>query len=125
MNITIDLGSTGTFTERRIDFHDLESIALAGQTLSLDFIFADGKHINASTVQHIADLVLYTSALSSGEFTGGADTDGHGTGFCLDASLSPLHAARLLGRGACFESGATEVTCGLLPLLQGWNPPVP
>lgn len=108
--ISIDLGfSPNITTQAGSAFTDLNGTQLQGQTLSLDFLFANGKFARLFSVTSPGFKVLITLNTSGSGVVGFLD----GTGNLLDSSGSALGSPDFLG-SAAGDDGSMAVA--LLPL---------
>lgn len=92
VTIPIDLGNSGfSFDDISFPFNDLNGTSLAGQNLSVDFIFADPAFVRLFTVTTDFDaaLRLETNGSNIGFLTG--------TGYLINAQGNALHTAEILG----------------------------
>ena len=111
--ISIDLGSSPNIaTHVDTFFSDLNGTSLQGQTLSLDFLFANGKFARLFSVTDPSFAILITLNTSGSGVVGYLG----GTGSLLDQNGAALGSPDLLG-SASFDDGSMAV--GLFPLLSG------
>jgi hypothetical protein len=89
--IPINLGSSGFSFDISFPFNDLNGTSLAGQNLSVDFIFTNPAFVRLFTVttDFGAAVRLDTNGSDVGFLTG--------TGFLIDAQGNALHTAEKLG----------------------------
>jgi hypothetical protein len=92
-------------------FGDLNGTQLLGQTLSLDFNFANGKFARLFSVTNPAFGILITLNISSSGAVGSLD----GTGTLLDSSGHTLGSPEALGSA----SGDGFIAVAMFPLLSG------
>jgi hypothetical protein len=110
--ILIDVGSAPNITTHvSATFNDLNGTALQGQTLSLDFLFANGHFARLFSVTNPQFGILITLNISGSGDVGFLD----GTGFLLDQNGNALGAPEALGS----ISGPDSLTVGLFPLRSG------
>jgi hypothetical protein len=111
--IAIDLGPPPKITQQAQGlFNDLNGTALAGQTLSLDFIFTNGNFARLFTVTtdtFASRITLQTNGIGVVGFLSG-------TGYLLDQQGNPLTPPTDLG-SASGSDGSLDA--GLFPLLSG------
>lgn len=111
--ISIDLGAAPNITSQvQTTFSDLNGTLLQGQSLSLDFLFSNGKFARLFSVTNPSFAVLITLNTTGSGVVGFLD----GTGYLLDQSGSALGSPELLG-SASGSDGTMSV--GLFPLLSG------
>jgi hypothetical protein len=112
-NIGIDLGPPGRLSQdTRISFSDLNGIALAGQTLSLDFLFRNGEfgRLFTSTKESFEISVTLQTLPPGGSGFAGFPS---GMGNLVDRHFHPLQPAQDLGRSAGDDG---SLTVGLFSL---------
>lgn len=111
--ISIDLGPSPNITQH-VDtmFSDLSGTQLQGQTLSLDFLFANGKFARLFSVTDPSFAILITLNTSGSGVVGFLG----GTGYLLNQSGGALGAAESLGSVSGTDG---SISAGLFPLLSG------
>jgi hypothetical protein len=113
LTIGIDLGEPATFSsDTTVPFEDLNGTSLLGQTLSLDFLFADNEFVRLFTLTGGAYSVGLSLQTNLSGFVGFLD----GMGFLMDDNGAPLHTQQDLG-SASADDGRMFV--GLFPFLSG------
>jgi hypothetical protein len=109
--ISIDLGPSPHITTHvDTSFSDLNGTPLQGQSLSLDFLFANAKFVRLFSVTDPQFTVLITLNISGSGDVGVLS----GTGFLLDQNGNALGSPEVLGSAGSDGS----ISVGLLPLLS-------
>jgi hypothetical protein len=113
--IQVDLGATGRLTsDTTVLFGDLNGTALNGQSLSLDFVFANSEFARLFTVTTSFEVSVSLQTNGTG-LVGFLD----GTGYLTDQNGGPLHAPQALGSAS---SSDASMTAGLFPLSSVSTP---
>jgi hypothetical protein len=105
VTIPIDLGNSGFPFDISFPFNDLNGTSLAGQNLSVDFIFADPAFVRLFTVTTDFDAAvrLETNGSNVGFLTG--------MGYLINAQGNALHTAEILGSA----SSSSTMFASLIP----------
>ena len=112
ITVPIDLGNPGTLiVDQRVAFDGLDQTSLLGQTLSVDFIFAQGEFARLFTVTSSSFDASVGLQTDSSEFVGFLN----GTGYLLDDHGNALHTLQALGSAA---SDTGEMAVGLFPFFK-------
>lgn len=116
VSIPLDLGRTPHVTSR-VDpaFNALNGMSVAGQTLSLNFMFTNNEFVRFFTVTSDSFEVLITLQTNSTGLVGFLD----GAGFLVDQQGNPLQQPQELG-SASGDNGS--MAAGLFPLVGGGLP---
>jgi hypothetical protein len=112
-SINIGLGASPNITsDYEASFTDITGTGLQGQTLSLDFLFLNGKFVRLFNATSNTFDILITLQTSGAGQVGFLD----GTGYLFDQQGNPLDAPQVLG-SASGNNGS--MAAGLFPLLGG------
>lgn len=111
--ISIDLGASPNITsDHGASFNGLAGTSLAGQTLSIDFSFANGKFVRLfSVTSNDFDILVSLQTNGAGQ-VGFLD----GTGYLFDQHGNPLDPPQVLGSASGTDG---SMAAGLFPLLTG------
>src|SRR5215217_2998319 len=113
ITIETDLGSAPAIkTHTATPFDALNGTPLAGQTLSLDFMFTDGEFARLFTVTSFSFTCMLDLRTNATGSLGFAD----GIGYLLDQNGDALHTPQDLGIASDDEGG---IHAGLLPFFSG------
>ena len=113
ITIGIDLGPSHTITSQvSVPFDGLNAISLAGQTLSIEFMFTNSEFVRLFTITSPSCISLISVQTNGSGVVGFLS----GTGYLLGSQGEPLQTPQVLGR-ASGNDGSMDV--GLFPLLSG------